>query len=1113
MFTKFLGESNYKLLKASIEAGENCSVFGLNRGEKLAVTVDTAFLFYIVDSIDSVSTVYDALEDMGRRCALFCEPLDIFSSEFTSSDRVMKTVYKTIKGDIDTIIMTPEMVFQRVPSLDSLEIITLKKGDELNLTKLSSKLVSLGYNRVDMVTNVGDFCIRGDILDIYPILGEPTRVVCDFDSIESIKYYNAVTMLTTKEVGEIEVLRNNFYSLTTHDIENFFTKHSLKKDSFYYELCENNDMDYRKIALDSKLNGSIFDLVKDGLVVFDGAKAIYDKISNAIKVYSDKVKEMDKAWSKILSLSMPSISEVLSFHRGINLLAFHSITESNRLFKPTKVFSIRTLPSVNYVRKTPILAMDIRNYIKNGYTVLLCAGSKENAERLKEDLEREGVNIALVDRMSQALKGNVTVVPRMYPIDVLLPEDKLALISTNNLYGVKKKIIEEKTSFFDGETPKNGDFIVHNFHGVGKCLGVETLKLSGGYRDYVIIEYKNNDKLYLPVENLDQVSKYVGGEESPKLNKIGGVEFAKTKSKVKSAVKKIAFDLIALYKDRMKLKGYEYPIDTDMQGDFERSFEFRETEDQLSAISDCKSDMESGKVMDRLVCGDVGFGKTEVALRIAFKTILSGKQVAFLCPTTILSEQHYNTAMSRMSSFGVKIEVLNRLKTPKQVAEIKKGISEGKIDMICGTHKLLASDINYKNLGLLILDEEQKFGVADKEKIKNLKKQVNVLTLSATPIPRTLNMALIGVRDISIISTPPTERQSSIVRVVEYDDILIKEAINRELSRGGQVLIVYNRIDRIYNFAGSIRNLAPEAKVSVAHGQMSAEELEKEIFNLYSGKTQVLVATTLIENGVDLPNANTLIVVSAENLGLSQLYQLKGRIGRSDKLSFAYFTYDRQKNLTETAYKRLQAIEEFSEMGSGFKIAMRDLEIRGAGSLLGLEQSGHIEKIGYNMYVSILNDSIKELSGEEVKERSEVRVETNISARLSQNYVASVNRRMSMYREIALIDNLTKFTDFIAKTEEVYGDVPDELISLCKISLIKNMASVIGVSRVVIKSTAKLILEDRKYLTKGMLETNALYPDNINLDISGEITLEFTKIDRNEILDFIINYLQILTNC
>lgn len=975
----------------------------------------------------------------------------------------------------------------KFPSPQSIVEERISKGDELDVSKFVKRLVTLGYKRVELVSSKGEFSVRGDVVDVYPLGGVPTRIMTDFDVVDSIRAYNPITLLTTTELDNCTIPANTYYSLNNQDIDNVYAERKLKKDELYFDLISSVDVDFRRLAFDKNCTSTIFDYVSDGVIAFDGAKSIYDSLSGTIDGYNGRINEsgLGKVLDKI------NISDVLKFPQSLTLVAFHFIQQNNRIFSPQKVFSIRTLPAVNYVGHNNVLTLDVGNYYRQGYTVILCAGSSEGGNKLQGILSSSGLSASICQRMSLATMSSINIVAKKYPLDIILPEDKLAIISFNSLFGKPRKVIDSvDTSYVDGEVPSENDYVVHSIHGIGRCLGIKTLNLSSSMRDYVVIEYKNSDKVYLPVENLNQLSKYVGSDKAPAINKIGGEEFARTKAKIKSAVKKIAFDLMALYRDRMNKKGIKYMPDEQIQRDFEIGCGFDETVDQLKAIDDCKKDMEEGKVMDRLVCGDVGFGKTEVALRIAFKTILNGKQVAFLCPTTILSEQHYNTAKSRMASYGVRIEVLNRLRSKVDIDRIKEEFSSGKIDMLCGTHKLLASDINYKNLGLLILDEEQKFGVSDKEKIKNMRKNINVLTLSATPIPRTLNMSLIGVRDISLIETPPMERIASDVQVVEYSETLIKSAILRELERQGQVLVIYNRVEKIYNFASKIKNMCPDAEVSVAHGQMNEKELEQEIMALYSGKTQVLVATTLIENGVDLPNANTLIVINSDMLGLSQLYQLKGRIGRSDKSSYAYFTFDSRKDLTENAYKRLQAIKEFSTMGSGFKIAMRDLEIRGAGSLLGAEQSGHIEKVGYNMYVDLLNESVKELKGESTTARSDIRVETNVPAYLSYDYIESMNLRMAIYREISNIDTSEKLARFIEKTSSGYGDIPVELENLTKIALIKNRLSFYGVERVILRNTIKICFDSRESLNARVIDAINSYGDSATLDIAQKPIIE-----------------------
>ena len=1105
MIEKFLKNSNYKLLMDAISEGYNTSVFGLNNGEKLALLDSSAFLFYVVESLDGIEDIRDKFIDMGRTPCILSDSLSPLSSEFEDTSHILEILSKLKNSQIDTLIITPHILMSKFPTPQSIEGLTVKIGDELEISKFIKKLVNLGYKRVDLVAERGEFSVRGDVIDIFPLGGTPTRIMTDFDIVESIRNYNPITLLTTSDVESCVIPRNTFYNVTNEDIENVYNSLKIKKDDLFYELTSNENIDYRKIAFDKNITATIFDYVDDAVIAFDGAKNIYDNLSKCIDDFNLRLTDspLRKVHSKI------NISDILKFNESQTLVAFHYIQQNNRIFRPQKVFNIRTLPAISYVGHNNVLQLDIENYIKQGFTVILCAGSNEQANRLAGVLDDKSIKFNVSVRISLCQFASVNIVTRKYPLDIILPEDKFAVISYNSLFGRPKKVINKiETSFLDGEIPSEGDFVVHSLHGIGKCLGVKTLNITSSLRDYVVIEYKNNDKVYLPVENLNQLSKYIGGDKSPTINKIGGVEFAKTKAKIKSAVKKIAFDLIALYRERLNKKGVKYESDDDMQKDFENSFGFTETADQLKAIADCKKDMEDARVMDRLVCGDVGFGKTEVALRIAFKTILNGKQVAFLCPTTILSEQHYNTAKARMAKFGVKIEVLNRLRSKSDEARIKKDFADGKIDLICGTHKLLASDIDYRNIGLLILDEEQKFGVSDKEKIKNMRKSINVLTLSATPIPRTLNMSLIGVRDISVIETPPVERIACDVQVVEYNDMLIKSAIERELERGGQVLVIYNRVEKIYNFASKISGLVPNAIVSVAHGQMNESELEKEILNLYSGKTQVLIATTLIENGVDLPNANTLIIINSDMLGLSQLYQLKGRIGRSDKSSYAYFTFDNRKILTENAYKRLQAIKEFSGMGSGFKIAMRDLEIRGAGSLLGAEQSGHIEKIGYNMYVELLNESVKELKGEEVLRKTDIRVETTLPAYLPHDYIESSGSRMATYREISNIDTIEKLNNFISRITEIYGDMPVELINLSKIALIKNRLSLFGVTKVSLKKVVAIYFDSRENLNGKIIDAISKYSDIASLNISDSPVIEIRPNSNSSILDFLLEFIR-----
>ena len=1110
MFDKFIRGGNYARLKNSIEEGKNISVFGLNLGEKLALFEDSAFLFYVVENEDSALQVIECLHDIGKHPLFLSNALDPLDIEFESSEKVVSILDAIASGECDALVITPSILSAQFPCPERITNWTIKIGDEIDMSHISHKLIDYGYQRVDIVSSKGEFSLRGDVLDIFPLRGEPTRIMSDFDVVNSIRRYNPITLLTTSELQECRILSNNIIHVVPADIDSIYSNLKLKKDELYYDLIECRSNDYRLIPFDNGFKSSIFDYVQDAVVAFDGAKGIYDKLEKYLDDYRARVKE--SSMHKILLPTLHGVQDYCKFSDNLTLVAFHYINQNNRLFKPQQVYSIRTLPAVNYTNNFSALELDLANFVGQGYSVIMCAGSNENAVRLQSKLSKSYHNLTIVSRFSQCEKG-VSIVARKYPLNIILPEDKLVVIADTSLFGKPKKIVEVHSSFVDGEVPNEGDYVVHNFHGVGKCLGVKTLVISAIPRDYVVIEYKGSDKVYLPVENMNQLSKYIGGDKEPKINKIGGVEFAKTKERVKTAVKKIAFDLVALYRDRMNKNGFTYLPDNDLQLEFEKGFGFAETVDQIKAIDDCKLDMESGKVMDRLVCGDVGFGKTEVALRVAFKTVMAGKQVAFMCPTTILSEQHYNTAKARMSAFGVKVEVLNRLRSSQDVERIKKEFNSGKIDILCGTHKLLASDICYSNLGLLILDEEQKFGVGDKEKIKNIKTNVNVLTLSATPIPRTLNMSLMGVRDISVIETPPVQRLPSDVQVIEYSDIVVKSAIERELSRNGQVLVIYNKVEDIHQFAAKVKALSPnDTNVSVAHGQMDEKSLEKEILALYTGKTQVLVSTTLIENGVDLPNANTLIVIDADKLGLSQLYQLKGRIGRSDKYSYAYFTFSNCERLSDNSYKRLQAIKEFSEMGSGFKIAMRDLEIRGAGSLLGAEQSGHIEKIGYNMYVDIINESVKELRGEEVIKKTDIKVESLIPAFLPHDYINSASRRMSIYKDISNIDSIAKLDTFINRTNDIYGTIPEELMNLSKIACVKNYLSTKGVVKLVVGNKSKMIFDSKESITPELVNAVREWEDCANFNFADSTCVEINMKNGDNVLDKLINFAILLGN-
>ena len=856
---------------------------------------------------------------------------------------------------------------------------------------------------------------------------------------------------------------------------------------------------------DNILNAKLIDYLDDEIIAILDTKSTYDYLEEETKKYNDQIK-------KEFIYSDKSILKNNINFKDVAVVGYQYITNQNRIFASTKVFNIKTIPVSNYVGNMNLLIKDIAQMDKRNYTQVLFVKDKNTASSFIDILKLNNINFNICDSALNVSKNAINIVFKKTGLNINLDVEKVFILSNLNVFG-KPKTHEKKntnTQSFNGFLPENGDFVVHATHGIGKCLGVECLQLSTAKRDYVIIEYKNDDRLYLPVENIDLIDKYIG-QPNPSLHKLGGTEFIKAKEKVRNSVKELAFDLKNLYAERNGLKGHVYPKDDELMNEFENSFGYRETDDQLQAIEDVKSDMEAGKVMDRLICGDVGFGKTEVAIRSAFKTIIGGRQVAFLCPTTILSQQHYNTALYRMKNFGVNIAVLNRFTTAKELSKIYEGISNGEIDLVVGTHKLLNSKINFKNLGLLILDEEQKFGVGDKEKIKNLKKNINVLTLSATPIPRTLNMSLSGIRDISVIETAPVSRIPTKVQVREYSADLVEQAIKIELERDGQVLIVYNKVESIYEYSNTIRNMFPNATIDVAHGQMEQGQLEKAIFKLYNNETQILISTTLIENGIDLPNANTLIVVNADMLGLSQLYQLKGRVGRADRQAYAYFTYDSNRMLSDTALKRLEAITEYSSMGSGFKIALRDLEIRGAGSIFGAEQSGHIEKVGYAMYLKLLSECVNEVKGALVEKKNEVKVETSINAFIPNDFISDYNQRMSTYMKISKINSTDKLLKVLESIQEIYGSVPSEVTNLCKIALLKNLAEKIGATKIVVKPKQSAIY--LKDLNRNLIDTLSNFLNYLVLDNQNQPIITVSKeLELAKVVDLLVNFLELMSN-
>lgn len=1128
LYQKFLSTNSVlSKLKNSVDNYQNITVFGFNRNEKMWLMSETdSFVCYVVATAKQAAEVKESLIAAGRRVASWLCPLSFSYSNFESAEFAeLKQIFNNLVcGELDALVLVASTILTRLPSPQEFKNgqLILQQNETINLKTLKQKLILMGFKRVEKIENQYEFRSVGDVLDI-SIVNETEffRVSFFDDEIEEITLLNKNSYEVVKKVSKIVVPNFNLIDMSTINIDEI-------------SKCFNNGMSQKFLKPDAKVDlekitsqilvdlqsgklpefllpyfefkNSIFSyLPENAHIIFDETKQLADEI----KVYINETNQNYE--SNLLAglclkfhekSNFMSISE-LNLQNLKGLISFQQLINANVFFKPDAVFNMKTGTLVHYLTNKQAFYLDLKTYANLNYTILLFAKNNELAKVLETELNRNGLQYFECQSVSMAQKNTLNVITKFEANSACFMEDKLLVVGTPEFLKQPKAVEHTKQnsnfeSFFT--LPKTGDFVVHHIHGIGKCNKIVSMTFNNLTKDYIEIEYKNQDKLFLPVENLDSVTKYIG-KEHPTLNKLGGTEFAKQKQSVKASLKKLTFNLKQLYKARLEKKGIAFAYDDELQTSFENSFAFDETPDQIKAIQEMKSDMQSSRVMDRLICGDVGFGKTEVALRGIFKAVVSGCQVMFLCPTTILSMQHYNTCISRMKDFGVRVEVLNRFKTMTEQKSILKDLTEGNVDVLIGTHRILSKDVEFKNLGLLVLDEEQKFGVEHKEKIKNIKNNIDVLTLSATPIPRTMNMSLVGIKDISVIATPPVARIPVITRVVAFEPETVKNAINNELGRGGQCLIIHNRVQNIYEVAKEINDLCgSEVTVGVAHGQMPQQMLEDEILKLYQGKTQILVSTTLIENGVDLPNANTLIVLDADKLGLSQLYQLKGRVGRSERQAYAYFMYDKRKVLSEEGYKRLEAIMEFSGLGNGFKIAMRDLEIRGAGSVFGGEQSGHMEKVGYHMYLSLLSDVVHEENENVNSMLQDVKIEFGLNANLPDYYVQEQSNRMQIYGQISKLSSLEEKQEFVAKLELEYGTAPEALLHLCTVAILKNLAMKNGIVKVVInKNGAKLQFESvEKLMREEVVKLTNKYKNDFVINLESLPIINLKKLNQIE---------------
>ncbi len=1000
----------------------------------------------------------------------------------------LKVLFGIINRELDAIITTPDaaLSYTMPPSRLKDSLIRIDGSTVCEPRELCRRLTLSGYTCVDMVDGTGQFAHRGGIVDVFAPGGFyinsdgeriradlPVRIEFFGDEIDRMGLFSIETqrMIESVECAELTPAREILAdSECVAKIREAVSEHlrSCKNPDAFLEMSgeltaidglsgEGGSLKFidKYITLVYPERSSLFDYFSERTcVLVKGTNAINERIRGAEWHQNQVIEELLEGGTiaaKYTDYSKPAAQYELFCDRNVTLHT-DSITQGLSGKSTSGIFHFRSKQTVSYDEKTDLLIEDVEQYIASGFAVGVLCENEVFAKNIAGLLSEKGIEVN-VEADSVSPKS-VSVFWKNQFRGYELAGARVAILSTDRegrnggINSVSKSMRRKKKksntqAIFSYNDLEVGDYVVHEAYGIGRYAGIENLVQNGVGHDYITIQYAGSDKLFLPVEKLDMVSKYIGAHSDDgliKLSRFGGAEWGKTKAKAKAAVKEMAKELIELYARRLRTSGYAFPRDDDFQRDFEAAFEYDETDAQLEAINDIKSDMMQSMPMDRLLCGDVGFGKTEVAFRAAYKAVLGGKQVAILVPTTILALQHYQTALSRFRAFGVNVDMISRFKTAKQQGVTKRKLKRGEIDILIGTHRIISNDIEFNNLGLLIVDEEQRFGVAQKEKLKKISGNIDVLSLSATPIPRTLNMAMGGLRDISVLDEAPIDRIPIQTYVLEQDDLIVNEAIRRELRRGGQVFYMHNFVDSIYAVASRLGKAFPDARITVAHGKMDKEELEEIWGEMLKGEIDILVSTTIIETGIDIPNANTLIVDNAHRLGLSQLHQIRGRVGRSSRRAYAYFTYPKDMALTEIAQKRLEAVREYAEFGAGFKIAMRDLELRGAGNMLGAEQHGHLDAVGYDLYIKLLNEAVLEEKGEKVEEKPECLVNLNYNAFISEKYVTFSSQRMGLYKRIALIDNEYDRLDIMDEMIDRYGDMPKPAENLLMIALIRANA-------------------------------------------------------------------------
>ncbi len=1109
-----LGEKSPALsaLLEAVRAGETAALYDLCEGQRAFAASflrhQTKKCVLLVASNDGAAQrlADDCARLTGEPCRMLPAEDIVFTRGASSREtryQRLETLFMAANGELGVITATVEALQTRFPLREEFEkrTVRLMSGQEMDPQKLIRLLVQAGYERVPMVEGKGQCSLKGEILDVFPPNADNALRVEFFDTeIDSIRSFDCLSQRTLEKLTQavIAPAASDFVPAglereTAERIRALVSAQvkKLPRELLLGGMAVEPDAEGSGERISSRVGlglllddadtlertgflpgaerwagvafpavSGIREWLNDPVIVLDTPDQLQGRAEDRRHGFEEDLKNALERQEAVpeqdrLTLTLREVRDALN---GLPTVLTQDFLRDMSGFRPQRVIQWVGHAPASYLTRFQNLAEDIRTYLGQQNKVLLLAGGAARAGRLREALEEQGIFFPVREEGEPLGEERGLILTASLTRGMILPDIKLCVISDSDVFGAGYR--KARRNVHTGEKLeaftdlKEGDYVVHEHHGIGIFRGIVRTQSEGASRDYLLITYQGGDKLYVPVDQFERVQKYIGStDDLPPLNNLGGGEWTRQKKKVKSGLKKLAFDLVRLYADRKALKGHAFSPDTPWQRQMEDAFPYELTPDQQRAVRDITRDMEAPTNMDRLLCGDVGYGKTEVAIRAAFKAVMDGKQVAFLAPTTILVQQHYLTLQKRLRDFPVSIDMISRFRTAKEQKDTLARLAEGKIDILVGTHRMLAKQVHFKDLGLLVVDEEQRFGVGHKETIKNMKKSVDVLTMSATPIPRTLHMSMVGVRDISLLETPPEERYPVRTYVIDYNEAVIRDAIRRELARKGQVYFLYNRVQTIEEFRARLQRLVPEARIAVGHGQMKESALEDVMLDFFDGRYDVLLSSTIIENGLDVQNANTMIVYDADRFGLSQLYQLRGRVGRSNRAAYAYFTVRPDRMISEDAQKRLSAIREFTQFGSGFRIAMRDLEIRGAGNIFGPEQSGNVSNVGYDMYVRLIGEAVREAESEmegkpPEKPRADTRVDLRVDAFLPQGYVAGEVQRMEIYKRISLIHSRVDREDVIEELIDRFGEPPEEVMCLIDIAHLRGLCALLGVTRV-----------------------------------------------------------------